>query len=52
MKILAFVPGVVCMVWAGYLCYLENNNFGWFLGLGFMLSLCALGILIGDENNE
>jgi hypothetical protein len=45
MRILAFIPGLTCMAFGGYLAVQESNVFGWFLGVGFILTLCALGIL-------
>ncbi len=52
-KVLAFVPGLFCLGLGGYLCINENSSFGWFLGLGFFMSLCALGFLDGPkETNE
>jgi|SaaInlV_100m_DNA_2_1039680.scaffolds.fasta_scaffold241011_2 hypothetical protein len=50
MKVLAFLPGLVCIGLGGYLAVQESNIFGWFLGIGFVLTLCALGIV--DETVE
>lgn len=33
------------MAFGGYLAIQESSLFGWFLGVGFILTLCALGIL-------
>jgi hypothetical protein len=61
MKVLAFIPGLICMGLGGYLAIQESSQFGWFLGIGFVLTLCALGVddtvvkqprLESNESNE
>ena len=41
-KALAFAPGLLSLGFSGYLCAVDKP-YAWFLALGFILSLCALG---------
>ena len=43
MKMLAYLPGLICLSFGGYLALQENDLYGWFLVVGFVLALCALG---------
>lgn len=48
MNILRFVPGVVTLGFGGYLC-MTDKPYGWFLGIGFILALAALGGMKNDD---
>lgn len=52
LKVLAFVPGLLSIGLGGYLAVLENNHFGWFLGVGFIMCLCALGGTMPSKEDD
>lgn len=41
--LLSYIPGLLAIGFSGYLCLQENPFWGWFLAIGFFLSLCSLG---------
>lgn len=57
LSLLSFVmslPALVSICWAGNLALNDNSGWGWFLGLGLLLTLSPLGIISKEQqaNNK
>ncbi len=51
LKLLTLLSGVACCAGGGYLCYLNNRDWGWFLFVGFLIVAIA-AIWAGSTENK